>query len=753
MIGARPKGAARLRAAAVLAAAAALGAAALVGATLAALEPLPASLDAVVAESLDLAGREASQGDDRRQVLDRHALPLSRTFTTDWNVYDRVALHDVPRFLRDAFVAAEDRRFYEHGGVDWRARLAAVVANVRHGAPIRGASTITEQVVRILHPRPRTVWSRWVEGWEARRLERAFGKHEILEFYLNQVPYASNRRGIRQAARHYFDRDLGTLSRKEMLALAVLVRAPSRLDPRRAPGAADGSIARLADALVERGVLRPDERDAVVAEPLELTEPRLPVHAPHFVRHARREAQRAAPHAARIVTTLDGALQRKVQAMLDERLADLAPLGVADGAVLVADHASGEILAWAVAGGADPSGPATHIDAVTTPRQPGSALKPLLYALALDSGWTAAEVIVDAPLTESTSFGLHSYRNYSRRHYGPVTLRDALGNSLNVPAVKTLQFVGAARFIGVLHDLGFAGLDAHPDHYGDGIALGTGEVTLLELVQAYAAVANGGVFRPLTALLHGGAPRPARRVFSTEAATLIADILSDPEARALEFGHDSVLRIPVQTAVKTGTSSDFRDAWAVGFDHRHAVGVWIGNLDRSPSTGVSGSIGPALLLRAIFSELNRGRPTRPLPLAAALERREVCVPVPRLGGADRAAAGCTPRDEWFVPGTAPERPTTAAEEGPAPLRIRQPTEGLRLAYDPRIPAGAQAFEFVIAGAEPGDDVRWIVDGVEQASRGPTFLWPVTRGTHRAAAVVYRDGVRLAELGEVEFVVN
>jgi len=716
-------------------------AAALACATLASLEPLPASLDGFAAASLD---------GSRRQVLDRNAMPLTVTFTTDWNVYDRVALHEVPRFLRDAFVAAEDRRFYSHSGVDWLARFAAVATNLRHGESIRGASTITEQVVRMLHPRPRTVWSRWVEGWEARRLERAFGKSEILEFYLNQVPYASNRRGVRQAARHYFARDLGTLSRKEMLALAVLVRAPSRLDPRRSPDAAAGAIARLADALVERGTLRADERNGVLAQPLELAEPRLAVHAPHFVRHARQAAERTAPRAAKIVTTLDGALQAKVQAMLDERLADLAALGVEDGAVLVADHTTGEILAWAVAGGAVPSGPATYIDAVTTPRQPGSALKPFLYALALDSGWTAAEIIVDSPLTESTSFGLHSYRNYSRRHYGSVTLRDALGNSLNVPAVRTLQFVGAERFLDTLHELGFAGLAAHPDHYGDGIALGTGEVTLLELVQAYAALANGGVFRPLTPLLHDGAPRPSRRVFSEGAAALVADILSDPEARSLEFGRDSVLRLPVQTAVKTGTSSDFRDAWAVGFDYRHAVGVWIGNLDRAPSTGVSGSTGPALLLRAIFSELNRGARTRPLPLAAALERHEVCVPVPHAGGSE--ASGCSPRDEWFLRGTEPG-PLAAPAIDARPLRIRQPTPGLRIAYDPRVPADAQAFQFVIDGAAPDDVVRWIVDGREHASQGPTWLWPVTRGTHRAAAIVYRDGVRLAELGSIEFVVK
>src|SRR5690606_34182216 len=214
---------------------------------------------------------------------------------------DRSALHDVPAFLREAFITAEDRRFYSHRGVDWRARLAAVATNLRHGSAVRGASTISEQVVRMIHPRPRTLFNRWLEGWEARALERAFGKHEILEFYLNQVPYASNRRGVRQAAMHYFARDLGTLSRKEMLALAVLVRAPSRLDPRRAPGAADAAIARLADALVERGTLAAHERASIVASPLELAEARLPVHAPHFVSRARDEARAGGVRGERIV--------------------------------------------------------------------------------------------------------------------------------------------------------------------------------------------------------------------------------------------------------------------------------------------------------------------------------------------------------------------------------------------------------------------------------------------------------------------
>ncbi|HLF09886.1 MAG TPA: transglycosylase domain-containing protein, partial [Gammaproteobacteria bacterium] len=609
--------------------------------TFADLQPAPASLEAALTDA-----RWDARG---VQVLDRNAEPLNVTFTNSWNVHDLVALHETPEFLRQAFVAAEDKRFYEHHGVDWSARLSALVTNVRNARAIRGASTITEQVVRMLHPRPRSVWSRWLEGWEAGRLERAFSKDEILEFYLNQVPYASNRRGVRQAASYYFARSLSTLSKKEMLALAVLVRAPTRFDLLRSAAASEGAIERLANALVEREVLSAHERDELRAQPFTLEAPRLAVAAPHFVQYARsRLGATSAGAAPKVTTTLDARLQWKVQGMLDERLSYLSVQQVTNGAVLAVDHSTGEVLAWVVAGGGEADGPLSHIDAVTTPRQPGSALKPFLYALALDSGWSAAELIDDAPLTESTAGGLHSYQNYSRRFYGLVTLRDALGNSLNIPALKTLQHVGSEAYLARLRELGFESLEKHPDFYGDGIALGSGAVTLFELVQGYATLANGGVFRPLSTLLHDASVQTRRQVFSAEAASLIANILSDPDARALEFGRDSVLALPLQTAVKTGTSSDFRDAWAVGFNYRYTVGVWMGNLDQTPSDGVTGSVGPALLLRSVFTELTRDQATRPLYLSPRLTRHGVCVPMPWM---TRGSEECLQRDEWFLPGT------------------------------------------------------------------------------------------------------
>lgn len=719
-----------------------LAAAVLALGTAAELRPPPATLDVGAA------------ADPRPRFTDRNGIPLNATYETNWNVHDRLPLHEIPPFLRLAFIHAEDKRFYQHSGPDWIARLAALATNLRHLDSIRGASTITEQVVRMLRPRPRTVWSRWLEGFEASALERRFGKDEILEFYLNQVPFASERRGVRQAAELYFARDLDTLSDREMLALAVLVRSPSRLDLRRDIGASAAAIARLADAMLERQAIDASRHRAVFAHAVELEPARLAVEAPHFLRFAALVA-RERPAATTVATTLDASLQAVVQRLTDARVASLESLGVGSAAVLVADNDTGGVLAWVVAGGGSTSVPFSHIDPITTPRQPGSALKPLLYALALEKGRSVADVVVDAPLAEIVGRGLHRYRNYSERHYGPVTLRTALANSLNIPALKLLHEIQPASYLERLRDFGITSLTRHPDFYGDGLALGNGELTLYELVEAYLVLANRGRARRLGVLRDDLEPLgPA--VVSAETASLIADVLSDADARAAEFGRDSVLALPVQTAVKTGTSSDYRDAWAVGYDARFTVGVWMGNLDQTPTNGVTGSIGPALLLRSVFARLNRDGETRPLYMSPSLTRREVCVPSPGL-----AAGDCLTRDEWFDPAhvgaaivgaeTQIADPSAEPTAGPIPtIRLHRPTDDLELAIDPRIPAESQAFEFRLDGVGDDDQVAWIIDGRTEQARGERYRWRVTRGTHRVAARVSRDGILIAEPPAVEF---
>lgn len=700
------------------------------------LQPLPGSLDVGASEA------------QRPQFVDRHGQPLTITYQNSWNLTDRVPIEQLPPLLLRAFVTAEDRRFYQHHGVDWPARLHAALQNLIARRAVRGASTISEQAVRLLHPRPRTIWSRWLEGFEAAELERRFPKSAILEFYLDQVPYAHQRRGVAQAARFYFDRDLDTLDVKEQLALAVLVRAPARLDPVRHPDRAERAIGRLAAQLREDGALTAEEHAHVVTEPLQLARPYFDVDAAHFVQQV--EAQHPTPQRGRVVTTLDRTLQRALQQILDERIRAFAGRATDDGAVLVIDHQTNQVLAWVNGGGFDIDRPGSQIDAVLTPRQPGSTLKPLLYALALEHGFTAATLIDDSPLAQSVGAGMHSYRNYSGQYHGPLRLREALGNSLNIPAVRTVDAIGRERFLQRLRELGFGSLEESADHYGDGLALGNGEVSLFELVRAYAVLARGGIAAPIASVLDA-APAPARRVVSAEASSIISDILSDANARRLEFGRGHLLRFSTQTAVKTGTSTDYRDAWAVGYSSRYTAGVWLGNLDQTPMREVSGSVGCALVLRAVFNELNRGQETRPLALSPRLESAPIC-----LISGHRAGPECPTATEYFAPGSAPaatcqldhqhgERPapapTGAAVGAVSSARFAQPTAGLQLAMDPRIPDARESFVFKLDDQIQPARTEWLVDGevVSRTGRGVAhYPWPLRRGAHRAQARVWLD---------------
>lgn len=683
--------------------------------------------------------------DDAHILLDRHGQVLAEE-AGGWNVQNEVPLYRIPRRLQDAVLTAEDRRFYVHRGVDWLARAHGLWQGLRAGRNVRGASTITEQVVRMLVPRPRTIWSKWLEGFDARRLEARYTKADILEFYLNQVPYASNRRGVANAARFYFDRDLDTLDTREMIALAILPRAPSGLDPYRGGvKVLDRRSVTLATAMRRAGLLPADEWQTAVETPLDLQPPPRRSAIGHFRNYVERElaAERhndndAAPRSIR--TTLDAGLVSFAQDLLDQRLKSLAPRQVHNGALLVADHRTGEILAWVVAGAdADASTPGRFLDAVLIPRQPGSALKPFLYAAAFDAGWSPAVRIEDAPYSEAIGTGLHRFNNYSHHFYGEVSVRQALGNSLNIPAIHAVDFVGPDRYLDLLHQLGFASLKKTAGFYGDGLALGNGEVSLLELVRGYAALANEGRTIPLKAVAREKAETRGVQVLSRDATTMIGNILSDPWARVMEFGRYSTLNLPVQTAVKTGTSTDYRDAWAVGFDSRYVAGIWMGNLDQAPTDGITGSTGPALVLRGVFAYLNRDRNTGRLPLADDLKVTDSCA---------FGRAGC--EQVYDLRSDAPLlNPLQKGEEvGPA---ILAPTPNLRLAYDPRLPEDRQLYRFEIGGIESDDAVTWLVNGAP-VGHGERYLWPVRRGSYAVEArVETADGARA--VGPVAFTVR
>lgn len=697
------------------------GALALIGglvvATTTQLRPPPENLAAVAA------------GLPHPQVLARDGRPLSRSWVHEWNQYDQVRLDEVPELLTRAIILAEDQRFAEHGGLDHRARAHAVLQNLRAGRVVRGASTISEQVIRMLHPRPRTVWTRWLEGWEARQLERQASKLDILEFYLNQVPFAAQRRGIQQASRYYFGRDISTLNSKEVVALAVLVRSPVGMSPHQ-----PGSRARLESriAALEQRLVATGDLPAGALAGLSMSTPE--AHAltafPNFPTAVAAVRSQTGPTPAPVHSTLDLAAQHQLSALLHEHLNRLAERKVQHGAALLIHNDSGEVRAWVTATveGIEPS----HIDAVLVPRPPGSTLKPFVYAAAMARGWTPSTVLRDEPLEELVGEGLHIYHNFSRRHYGDVSLRDALGNSLNIPAIRAIRYVGVGEFIDFGRALGLTGLDYNPEHYGDGLAIGNAPLSLFELTRAYGVLARRGrALQPRLVAQHDDGVVP-EQLIDPQVAILIGDILADQRARGREFGTNSVLTLPHQTAIKTGTSSNYRDAWTFAYNDSYTLGVWMGNLDFARTDGLTGSIGPAVVTRNMLDWLNRHRVSRPLQRGDRLVRHTVCVEDGFL-----AREGCSLRDEWFADWMEPG----FRARGAISARILTPMDEAEYARDPRVSSAAQAIVFHVAEHESLGAVDWVLNGHEEGSSDvASFRWPLRPGHHRLQARLhYVDG--------------
>lgn len=652
---------------------------------------------------------------DKVQFLDRSGIPLNTSYLNYWNVHDTLRLYEMPPLLIQMFLAAEDRNFYSHAGVDWTARAAALFQNIKAGKIVRGASSLSEQVVRMIIPRPRTVFSKIIEGIDAVRLERRFSKNDILEFYLNQVPYAANRRGVKQAALFYFSKTPDRLSVRETAALVVLVRAPSSFDLYADPDKINGLIDRQLRAFQRQGIISETELQAALNEKIRLSAPELSVSAPHFLEYVR---SLDLPAGRAVETTLDAFLQKKVAALTRRRLKDLQYRHVSNAAVVVIERATGNILAWVVESSDKDT---AAVNAVLTPRQPASAQKPLLYALALTKGMTAATEIKDAPFSRAVGSGVHHFKNYSRTYYGDVTLRQALGNSLNIPALKTIEFVGIKTYFDFLRQIGFSHFEKNADFYREGLALGNAEVTLPELSRAYLMLANGGILKPLRAF-KGQECETEKRVLPETAATLIGNILSDPLARQLEFGADSILNFPVQTAVKTGTSTDYRDAWAMGYNADFVAGVWLGNLTYEPMLDVTGASGPALLLRSVFTELNKIKNSGPLYLSARLEKK--------TDGE---------KTEYFDPDIV----ETSFFEPETPV-ILSPADGVMLAVDPRVPEQYQQYPFSVSFLPEGARVVWVVDENPSAPlKNDTFFWRPEKGSHTVRAeITLKNGEKI-----------
>ena len=649
------------------------------------------------------------------------------------------SLAEVSPALRTALVYSEDRRFYEHAGIDWQAVGAAAWGNLWN-TKTRGASTITMQLAGLLDtdlhaPRGgRSMGQKLSQAATAFAIERQWRKDEILEAYLNLVGYRGELVGIGALSATLFEKYPSGLDAREGAIAAALVRAPNA-SPARVAERACGIL--KAESLADdcRGL---NEYTALVlarkAAPRLDSDPQL---APHFARAVLRATGRAS---APIATTLDARLQRFARATLRQHLAELADRNVEDGAVIVLDNATGDVLAWVGSSGGLSA--AADVDHVVAPRQAGSTLKPFLYELAIEKRWlTAASILDDSPVDLATAGGLYIPKNYDHDFKGPVSVRTALGSSLNVPAVRTLVMVTPERFHQRLRALGFTTLRESGDYYGYSLALGSAEVTLAELTNAYRSLANGGAVSPIAPVPVKASTKP---VMDRGATAIVADILADRNARAMTFGMDSVLSTRTWSAVKTGTSKDMRDNWCVGFTPRYTVGVWVGNSSGASMWDVSGTTGAAPVWRAIVTRLTEGDARLPA-VATAAEAPGVARHEVRF---DRGVEAS--RSELFLSGTevAVVRASFAfgrGTHGTGSASIAAPTDGTIIAIDPDIPARSQTVRFVASAAVAKGPLTWRVDGRVVGS-GPVVDWPVWPGRHRLELVA-ADG---SDVDRVQF---
>jgi len=641
-------------------------------------------------------------------LLDRHGVSI-QTLRVDKAVRRLawVPLPDMSPALLRAIVLSEDRRFYEHSGVDWSAVAGSAWGNLWN-TRTRGASTLTMQLAGLVDAglaRPgggRSLVGKIDQAVTATRIDAAWKKTEILEAYLNSVAFRGEVVGIGALSLTLFGKHPSGLDLQEAAVAAALLRGPNAA-PDSVAQRACGVLTLQAESCVGVGLLTATALARQGGMPL--GEQLAPHHARQVIAASGKATQR---------TTLDAALQRVAISALRRQLSELSGRNVQDGALVVLDNASGEVLAWVGSSG-ELSG-AAQVDGVLARRQPGSTLKPFVYALAFEKKLiTPASLLDDSPAQIGTQSGLYLPQNYDHAFKGWVSARSALGASLNVPAVRVGEMLGADALAERLNAFGLA-LAQPGGFYGSSLALGSADVSLLALTNAYRALANGGWFAPVALRSARTAQATPTRVADPAAVFLVTDILADNNARARTFGLNSLLATRGFAAVKTGTSKDMRDNWCIGFTDRYTVGVWVGNAGGEAMHDVSGVSGAAPVWQTLVAHLHRNLPSAPPRTPAGVVSARLQFNLQRE----------PPRDEWFIAGTEPApdaRRGSPVRDSAAPrFGIVSPRDGSIFALDPDMPPAAQRLRF------EGEHGAWWLDG-KRLGAGPAVDWAPWPGRH------------------------
>ncbi|NEO42483.1 MAG: penicillin-binding protein 1C [Moorea sp. SIOASIH] len=767
--------------------------------------------------------KDLVQDDLAVEFRDRNGLSLGTILSRDQDHTAVVPLDQISPHFIHAILAAEDGEFYHHGALEMRAIMRSLIQAIEAKRIVSGASTITMQLARMLEPNPRTLPAKFQEIWLSWRLAAGMSKDEILAAYINRLPMGGNIYGLEAAARIYFGMPASELNVAQASLLAGLPNNPNYLNPYYYWDAAKRRQIYVLNRMVEDGYITATQADQAYEEAISLL-PRQQgiIAAPHFLFLVAN--QLPSEHPSQIRTTIDRPLQEFVEAQVQQVVRELAHKNVHHAAAIVIENQSGEVYAYVGSPDYFSEAELGRNDGVQALRQPGSTLKPFLYQLALEQRIIRPNtVLADIPTYYAIPGArLYSPTDYSETFLGPVRIRVALANSLNIPAVRVLEKVGVSNFLLHLHQLGFEHLTQSPEHYGLGLTLGSGEVSLWELARAYLTLARLG--QPTSVVTTLSSPSPNRDDLSVyrragrarrqgrqerqasggskqlsdhraskqsplfklpyskakgeqpnnlkhsnlELSTvstwaLITDILSDPQARAQGFGVDSVLNLPFPAAVKTGTSSNFRDTWTVGFTKNYTVATWVGNFNGEPMEQVSGVIGAAPLWHRIMLHLHQSQEPAPFQAPPGLVQRPVCA----LSGLRPTPACPTVVQEYFYPDDlqdyerqsdtfyqitsvganqqSPQYIVNLPDEynewlarqpqgnlAPGKLKILSPREGdLYVLYptesDLDSNSAVQRLEFKVAGLK-SESVEWWLNGEKLTTNSSnSFFWPLGPG--------------------------
>lgn len=764
----------------------------------------------------DIENLEAGLALPSTRIYDRNNQLLYEILPPDGGRNTPLPLESIPQHCVNAVIATEDANFYSHPGVDVVGIARALWINVRGGEVLAGGSTITQQVARntLMEPEQRTersLYRKLRESILAIRLQNVYDKADILTLYLNQAYFGNLAYGIEGAARAYFAKSAQDLSLAECALLASIIPNPAIYDPLTRLEAAQTRQENTLRLMVHQGYITQEQADQALADVLQFAATRFPIEAPHFVMTVWTQLQRDYGEALYrdgldVVTTLDLDWQRNAQRITQTQLAALndpswrVPANAHNAAIVAMDPYTGQVLT--LLGSPDYFNEAIDgaVNAAFALRQPGSALKPFTYAVAMDptreAPWTAATMILDVE-TPFVTRRLESYTpsNFGFVEHGPVLLREALASSYNIPVVVALESVGVESLIELAANAGLTTL-ARNIHADLSITLGGGEVRLMDMAQAYSIFPNGGYYvqpqyllnvttRNGETLYQYQAPRLNHRVLDERVAAMINDILSDPAARVPAFGTNSALDIGRPAAAKTGTTTDFRDNWVMGYTPNLVVGVWVGNADNTPMVNATGVTGAGPIWNQFMRHVLRGQPELPFRLPEGINRLEVCaisglLPTPEcqqrrtelfIAGTepqdydtihqrftlDRRtgllADDTTPEDQrvervftvlppeardWALRNNIPQPPREAAliEPAEADLRLLQPDPYTRFQLSPLTPPETQRLRFSVAVPAGTESVTYWLNGeaVGTVASAPWSLWwPLALGTHELVA--------------------